>query len=386
MTNAMRAEAAAEVARRVQHERIPELEGLRGVLAWAVVSVHVILASGFVGPSWRGSVPLMELGECAVDLFMLLSGFAIARLLLVERESDRIYIWRRACRIVPAYWIALVCSAALSSCAISNLRHLPPDPVFAGFIQVYQTGAARLWTDGLLHFLLCHGLAPATWLPLEPYTLLGVAWSLSLEWQFYCVMPFALWFAMKNRRGFVVVLVLVVLCTFYSVRITETFSNAFLPAKAAFFFVGALSYVKVIRNENGKAAAKWLAVSCFGFGLLWVLVWWRHPLEPWLTFGGWALLIFAVRFNICRSLRALLDSPPMQLLGRVSYSTYLFHAPVVTVLQFAIWRWIHPASRGALLLWTALTALPAVVFCSVLAWRFIEQPFQRLGKTWPARR
>src|SRR3954466_4262224 len=91
--------------------RIPQLEGLRAVLAWTVVVAHIFICSGFFGPKIGGASLLSQVADAAVDLFLLLSGFAITRLILVERDPLPVYALRRACRIVPAYWVAL--SAAI---------------------------------------------------------------------------------------------------------------------------------------------------------------------------------------------------------------------------------------------------------------------------------
>jgi peptidoglycan/LPS O-acetylase OafA/YrhL len=359
--------------------RIPELDGLRGILAWTVVWTHILICCGWFGPDLGGASVLAELAGSAVDVFMLLSGFAITRLLLVERASWSRYLWGRFCRIVPAYWVALAAGIALNGWLGANLRHLLPAPQAQTFIAVADLGASRPWTDGILHFLLLHGLAPRALLPGEPYTFLGVAWSLSLEWQFYCLAPVAVMVATRMRWGFAILAMLAGAGALFCESIMSVFSNAFLPAKSAFFLVGALGYVQVMQNKRNDRAALWLAGSCGLLAILWRIG--SHtPIEWFLPIAVWAFVLAAVRFCRFESFRSFLNSRPLQYLGRVSYSTYLFHGPVITVVQAAIWRWIRPASQTQLFWTTVVPAILGTLIVSELSWRFVERPFQRLGR------
>ena len=359
--------------------RIPELDGIRGILAWTVVWSHILICCGWFGPILGGHNVLNEIAESAVDIFMLLSGFAITRLLLVERESWPRFFRGRICRIVPAYWLALAAGIALNGWLGANLRHLPPTVDAQAFAAICDLGAARPWTDGILHFLLLQGLVPGALLPGEPYTFLGVAWSLSLEWQFYCVAPVALILAMRTRWGFAILAILAGAGALFFENLISSFSNAFLPVKAAFFLVGAISYVSVMQNKRNDRAILWLAGSCGLLATLWLLGS-RRPIESFLPLAVWGFVLFAVRFQSFANLRLLLDSRPLQYLGRVSYSTYLFHGPVITVVQAAIWRWIRPTSQTQLFLETVVPAIVGTLIVSEVSWRFVERPFQRLGR------
>jgi peptidoglycan/LPS O-acetylase OafA/YrhL len=261
--------------------RIPELDGLRGILAWTVVWTHILICCGWFGPNLRGHSVLNEMAGSAVDVFMLLSGFAITRLLLVERESCSHYLWGRLCRLVPAYWLALAAGMALNGWLGANLRHLPPTVQAQAFAAICDLGASRPWTDGILHFLLLHGLAPSAQLPGEPYTFLGVAWSLSLEWQFYCLAPVALILATRMRWGFAILAMLAGTGALFCENLISSFSNAFLPVKSASFPVGALSYVSVMQNKRNNRAIFWLAGSCGLLAILW-LMGSRQPIESFL--------------------------------------------------------------------------------------------------------
>ncbi len=359
-------------------QRVPELDGLRGVLAWTVVASHILLTSGWFDPLVPRFAILGDVPESAVDVFMLLSGFAITHLLMLRPPTSQ-YFLRRACRIVPAYFVALVIGMAVNGLLADNLRQMPPGSVAPVYLQIANISASRAWIDAPLHFLFLHGVFPAAVLPALPYTILGVAWSLSLEAQFYVVAP-PMFAACRRWRGAIFVLVFVVAATtLFAGRIIAAFSNAFLPAKAAFFLVGALSYFAV-QQRNGNRRDLLL---CTLPAIALAAFWWRGTgrfYEALLPPIVWVAVIVAVRFDRLTALRRMLNSRPLQWLGLVSYSTYLFHAPVLYALQAVIWRWIKPESSAVLLAWTAALGVPAVALVSALSWHLVEAPFQQLGR------
>ncbi|MFN2476516.1 MAG: acyltransferase family protein [Chthoniobacterales bacterium] len=359
--------------------RIPELEGLRAILAWTVVAAHVLICSGWFGPTINGFSLLSQIAEAAVDVFMLLSGFALTRLLIVEKESFRVYIWRRFLRIVPAYWVALAAAIALNNQLAENLAHLPATLDRDGMIMVCRLAAARWWIDVPLHLALLHGFAPSSVLPWGPYTFLGAAWSLSLEWQFYCVAPFALMLAIRNRIGAAVIITVAAISTAFAGPIMAAFSDAFLPAKIAFFVVGGITYFAVCQVHDRKCALMSIAVPLFTLGLIWSRTSGRL-LEASFTGTTWLLVIGSVRIGRLSAFRAVLDCRLLQYLGRISYSTYLFHAPVITLVQAVIWRWLSPRTTAALMTETFAATAVATLCVSAITWRILERPFQRLGQ------
>lgn len=363
--------------------RIPELDGLRGVLAWTVVAAHILLVSGWFNPLIQ-RFPLMgDVAESAVDVFMLLSGFAITHVLMMRPRVGSYFV-RRACRIVPAYYVALLCGILLNGLLIDNLRRLPPGIIGPEYIQICELGSERLWLDATLHFFFLHGLIPTALLPAAPYTLLGVAWSLSLEFQFYFIAPTVFAFCRRWRGALVCLIIGVAVGTLFAGKIMTVFSNAFLPAKAAFFLVGGLSFFAM--EQGGSRGRAWLLCLLPNTAL--AFLWWRGTgrlYEAILPPLIWCAVIVAVRFNRFRVLRTVFGSRPLQLLGRISYSTYLFHAPVIFLLQAAIWRAVNPSSTGSLLVWTAATGIPMVFFVSWVSWQAIERPFQRLGRRYTHR-
>lgn len=365
----------SDVRTKVGSGRVVELEGLRAVLAWTVVAVHILICCGYFGVVFLGRNLLSEIAEAAVDVFILLSGFAITRLVVVERESYGRYMWRRVCRIVPAYWIALVAAIFLNATFADNLRHFLPSPDARSYIGICEAAGQSALAHTALHIPLLHGLVPAAALPAAPYAFLGVAWSLSLEWQFYLIAPLVIGLAVRSGRFAIALGAVCAVCALFVAPIVGTFSNAFLPAKAAYFFVGGATFLLTQRERGLRTVAILTGATAMLYA-----VGSGRIIEATLPACAWVLVIASSHTSVLRPVKQFLASRPLQYFGRISYSTYLFHAPVIAALQFVIWRFATPANRLSLLLLTAPAALAATWVISDLSWRLIERRFQRLGR------
>ena len=145
--------------------RFPELTGLRAVAATAIVGTHAAFWTHSDGDTPLGrALTRLDVG---VAVFFVLSGFLLSRPFLraaargTATPAVRPYLWRRALRVFPAYWLAVVAAMVLlpansGATAGDWLRHLLLLPVYAG-----------------------GGLAPG----------LGQTWSLAPEVAFYAVLP-----------------------------------------------------------------------------------------------------------------------------------------------------------------------------------------------------
>ncbi|NOT62049.1 MAG: acyltransferase [Acidobacteria bacterium] len=129
-------------------ERIPELDGLRGLAVLMVMAYHAF-AYEMVYEQWYGFARLLawvtNLGWLGVDLFFVLSGFLITGVLLRTRQDVHYlgnFYWRRALRILPLYFLILLvvvsCYAnagwfvLLSAVFLSNLVTLFGVPLVYG--------------------------------------------------------------------------------------------------------------------------------------------------------------------------------------------------------------------------------------------------------------
>src|SRR5690606_8311371 len=159
--------------------RDPRLDGLRG-LAIALVLLYHTTQYGFAeSPFARVLVALPAVGWSGVDLFFVLSGFLITGLLLRAKDGARYYgpfYARRALRILPLYWTALVFFLVL-------MPRLPG----LDRIDAWYPGAAR---EGWWFWLFLSNVQ----LALEgarQHRFLDIAWSLAIEEHFYLAWPWS---------------------------------------------------------------------------------------------------------------------------------------------------------------------------------------------------
>jgi peptidoglycan/LPS O-acetylase OafA/YrhL len=100
-------------------KRIPELDGLRGI------SILLVLAFHYIGVEQTHSFLgfISSYGWCGVDLFFVLSGFLIGRILIEQREATnyyQVFYSRRAFRILPLFLLCSLSVAFLVSARIAD--------------------------------------------------------------------------------------------------------------------------------------------------------------------------------------------------------------------------------------------------------------------------
>lgn len=167
-------------------KHVKEYDALRGLMALWVLLGH-----------WASTVPIHNVlfqrrffNEYAVDVFIILSGFAIATLILAKQESYRAYITRRFFRIFPAYLFYLAVSVALAGWALDLWQAAPEGSMKEARVVIAQDSLSFIGAHTFFHLLGLHSLVPPALLPSSDFAFLGQAWSISLEWQFYLIAPF----------------------------------------------------------------------------------------------------------------------------------------------------------------------------------------------------
>ena len=336
----------------------PDLEGLRGIAILLVLLFHVGVpgvAGGFVG----------------VDVFFVLSGFLITGLLLRERErwgaiSLPAFYARRARRLLPAASVALIGTLVLASflAAPLDLPEIATDTVAAALsvanirfaIEATDYFAGDVSRSPLLHY-----------------------WSLGVEEQFYLVWPALLILAtrgLRPRLGTVVVLGVVTVVSFVAAYVLTDLSAPWafysLPTRAWQLGLGGLlaaGAIGIARLPGPVAAlTAWVglvAVLASGFLI--------QPATPYPgiaallpTLGAAALILGGERRG---SPGSLLSATWLRFFGRISYSLYLVHWPILVLpaATLTIGAELPLATRLAL----GLVSIGA----GYLSYRFVEAPF-----------
>jgi peptidoglycan/LPS O-acetylase OafA/YrhL len=316
-------------------ERLPELDGIRGIAIGMVLIHHYFADSSLVsaGPSWFAgwARKLLCLTWSGVDLFFVLSGFLIAGILVDNRGAAhyfKAFYTRRACRILPLYY-----------CVIAFLALVRDLPVFlAPQFDWLFNGSIPLWSYGLFTqniYAAMIGNIGANWL--------APTWSLAVEEQFYLVFPLIVCCVPRKRLPLLLLFALVAAPTLRYIYVdypfTLTFVNA--PWRADSLALGALLALgirsdafKGYLKANKRAFGILLSVLMAGeiLASLGVLRLGLVFLPSWLAllYGGIILVPFVYGdFWGTRLLRIGL----LTRLGLISYAVYLLHLPVAGLMH-----------------------------------------------------
>jgi peptidoglycan/LPS O-acetylase OafA/YrhL len=340
----------------------PDIEGLRGLAVLLVVVFHAGLAlpGGFIG----------------VDVFFVISGFLITGLLLRERElTGRIHLIafyaRRVRRLLPAAIVVLAVTLPLAYGLYAPLDRA----------EVLLDGAASALSVGNIRFALAEGdyfhamAAPSPFLHF---------WSLGVEEQFYFVWPALLLLAaggLVAARQIRISVGAVLLIVFgaslgASIMLTEFAASwAFysLPTRAFELAAGGLLAV----GAAALARVPGLFVAPLGWLGLAAVCWSAVAFDSSMAFPGWLALVptLGTAGIIAAGQRrfgpgALMSVEPMRFVGRISYSLYLWHWPVLVLAGLAF-GFREPGLLGGVVLICVSLAL------ATLSWALIEEPFRR---------
>jgi peptidoglycan/LPS O-acetylase OafA/YrhL len=368
-TNPSASTAPSPAAPRPRRALRVDIQALRAIAVAAVLIYHA-------------GIPWLPGGFVGVDIFFVISGFLITTHLADELIRDgrlsfgRFYA-RRARRILPASFAVLITT-------IIAIFAVVPPPLAAGFLRdavatalyVPNVGFAIQGTDYLAE------TSPS---PFQHY------WSLGVEEQFYLFWPLALFLVWRvargRRRGVLIAAVVLTAASLIlgvvATQVTPPWAFFSLPTRAWELGAGAVVALATPAIARLPAGVR-LAAALAGFaGIAVSLVLY----SPSIAFPGIAasLPVLATAVVIaggCGGSPAWLDRvlgvAPVQFTGRISYSLYLVHWPLLVVPAVA-------AGTSSLLSGVpALIALAATVPLAVVLHFTVERPFQTAG--WSTRR
>jgi Predicted acyltransferases len=361
--------------------RLHRLDGLRGLLAVYVMLGHI--APFIPWPPLLGRIveALVSHGLAGVDLFFALSGLVIVQ--SMSRFEGRVtaFLAARARRLLPVYFVvlifAIVVLAGPSPFAVMPWLH-PGDPAH----QIWQAGLPRpLWVHVAVHATLLQGMIPQGLLPDAEFALLGPAWSLSTEWQFYVVIAVLMAWAGGDRRGLTrltllgLAVAVVSRCYAGLAPFGWQFPRAFLPNEAAYFAIG-IAAARMWRGGGvGLMGMSVVIAMLLGASHASGLAMLGKALPPLI----WVIAIAAQRtprFSLVRPVAWVLDHPAMLWLGAISYPLYLVNEPVGRGLAVVIGRMTASDPVMFSLLWGPLTLAMSIGAAAILHYA-IETRFMR---------
>jgi peptidoglycan/LPS O-acetylase OafA/YrhL len=340
----------------------PSLDGMRGLCIAAVVLFHACAVTGL--DSWfRG-------GFIGVSVFFTLSGFLITSLLLREHHGTgtihlRTFWARRIRRLWPASLVVVIAVVVLSA---------------AGTLSAKSGDAiAATWNVTNWH-VIAGGEANLLQTIVGP---LGPTWSLAVEEQFYLVLALLLVAATRlphPRRSLAVASVIgivgpiVLSNTISDWQPTLEFHTVLRMPE---LFAGVLLAVWM-RSDRAprptRAAAEVMAAG--GVLVLVGLFLVADYTPPWLLRGGYSLVALTTVVTIVGFLQhgrvaGVFGAPPLRLLGVVSYSLYLVHWPVISVLS------AHRGGLDGVMLLLVMVVVSLTV--AVALHLSVERPVRRMA-------
>jgi peptidoglycan/LPS O-acetylase OafA/YrhL len=360
------------------------LDGLRGIAALIVFAIHVWIYQlpntvELRRDSWEKTV-LFE-GRVAFVMFFVLSGYllyrAFARAALREGEpvNVRSYVMRRAARIVPAYYLAILGTLALLWAA----GNVPGRRL---------VDAAQL----PLFFVFGQNYTPDTLLMLNAAT-----WTLAVEVAFYLMLPVIGWLALRRCRGKVgrqalllggfAVAGLAWNAIDYAAGWGPVASHSppsFLPYFACGMLVALLVESRRARDAAQLGAGTSAALVAGAAAVLVLNAWWHATfahdtvaMEVLADSGAavaFAAIIAALVLGTGTGVRWL-GARPLAWMGEITYGFYLWHVPLLVCA-----RGLGILPSGIVL---GLAVLPIAIAFGAASWHWIEQPIMRRAARLP---
>ena len=378
------AEPAAVLTRQTPRH-LPYLDGLRGLASLYVLLGHMYI---FVNFAWLPHVSshalvvalrVFNVGQTGVDVFIVLSGYCLMIPVVTSLDHNlrggmKRYILRRAKRILPAYYFAIVFSLLLSLAAAMATHDFAEWK--AQTLPEFSPGSL------ITHILLIHNLFSS-----YIHTIDAPMWSVATEWQLYFLFPLFLLPVWKRMGGAASIAVGFGMALLIHIVFNKALDQMcpWYIGLFAFGMVGAgVNFSESSAMEKVRTQIPWgLICGISWFGILgycsthqgWYLA--HHWIAD--TIIGFAAMTLLISLSnqilhqrqngLCR----LLESRWAVTLGAFSYSTYLIHYQLLTALYTLLSHMALPSSIQFVVQLGVL--LPLTLGICYLYYSVCERPF-----------
>ncbi|MEF8734315.1 MAG: acyltransferase family protein [Candidatus Accumulibacter meliphilus] len=302
------------------------INALRAVAVLAVVLFHFKI-DGFKG------------GFTGVDIFFVISGFLMTGIIFSGLQENRFsllgFYASRANRIIPALFV--LCMALM----IFGFIYLP--------IQDYRSLLRTVKSSMLFssNFLFA---SEGSYFdaPVHENWLLHT-WSLSLEWQFYILYPvllmaiFRVLGEKKVRATLVLLAIASLAASIYFTKTHSVFCFYMLPTRAWELIAGGLGYLFPLRTTRRAG----YALEFLGMAVIMASLFFLSEQNHWPGYLATLPVLGALLFIYGNTNSVFSRNRFLQFVGKISYSTYLWHWPIVVLLYFCglleNWAYVAPA-------------------------------------------
>jgi peptidoglycan/LPS O-acetylase OafA/YrhL len=351
--------------------RIVALDGLRGLMTIMVVISHFFaeVPHGFSGFSF---------GWIAVEMFFVLSGYLVGRLILEKMDRANfvvVFYVRRVCRTLPVYFFCVVLVFALFT-VFSDRTWADPETAFPlwSYLTFFQN-----------FYMVSTDTIGAHWL--------SPTWTLTVEEHFYLVAP-AVFFFVPRHRLIAVFSCAIAVSVFYRYLVfglelfPRTAGLCLLPGVANGLLCGLIAAI-LIKTEGidwkrydlilraGPLAALIITIALHAIGDDKAAIF--HIWSGLVVSIGCAMYILAIVRGSPEGKR--LEHPFYCFFGTNSYSIYLTHLTVLGLMHGLLLN-TTPDISTATQMAVTIAALPVSAFIGWLFTQIVEHPITNYGRTW----
>lgn len=332
----------------------PDIDGLRAIAILPVVLFHAHvpgLSGGFVG----------------VDIFFVISGYLICSHIAEELKRNEFSIMRfydRRCRrIVPALFTMFIVVFSVSFFIllppdmVSFCRSLVAATVFVSNIFFWRNAS---YFDGSSEFKpLLH------------------TWSLGVEEQFYILIPLILyviskWFNSKYAIWLLIFSIISLTLSILGLTHATTANFYVLPTRFWELALGALVALGLPKKPIPRLVREviaWIGVVLIIYSITMLSE--EAPFPGWNAlfpcFGAGAIIYIGVYGHSV--ITGLISIRPLVFVGKISYSLYLWHWPLLALSRYYIGR--------ELTILETSTVLITSLLCAIASWRYVEMPVRQ---------
>lgn len=345
--------------------RYESIDGLRGFLAISVFAHHAVIWYQYLHINrWESpkSNLYAQLGQSSVSFFFMITSFLFISKLIHNRETGinwKHFFVSRFFRLVPMYYFSLII-LIFSVMKLSNWKIIVGN--FKFISSIFHWGIFTILKNISINNLESTNILNS-----------GVIWSLPFEWLFYFSLPLVGFFLLKSKPS----------KTIWSICITfiliYIFKNGLSMEHLISFFGGAI--VPLTRKYYQTKINLQTTFYSFVVILFMILVLFFESSRN--IFCKSLLICIFVILASGNNLFGVLKNATLQLMGEISYSTYLLHGLLISnIVFFGIGFENCKQISETEYCYLILKLTPILIICSFLGYVIIEKPSMKFVQKW----